>query len=251
MGEGGTVAGRIVEALIPEAGKARVADVRLGLGYSAVMLEDGRLGVAYTFGGEKREGCEVFKGLRPLASRQASEILPLLVSADPLEATLGLACANALSNSGTDNLREGDVLDHLELEPEDAVAMIGNFAPLIGGLRKRVRSLTVFELIDEATDSLRPASEALEALPRHQVALVTSTSIINHTIDGILEAARGCREVALIGASTPLLPALLSGLGITLLSGIVACRPEGVLRVVSEGGGMRQFSPHVRKVVLR
>ena len=33
-----------------------------------------------------------------------------------------------------------------------------------------------------------------------------------------------------------------------MLSGVVVTAAEEVLRVVSEGGGMRQFSPHVRKV---
>jgi hypothetical protein len=37
----------------------------------------------------------------------------------------------------------------------------------------------------------------------------------------------------------------------TMLSGVVVTQPEEVLRVVSEGGGMRQFGPHVRKVTLR
>jgi len=38
---------------------------------------------------------------------------------------------------------------------------------------------------------------------------------------------------------------------VTMLSGVVVMEPEKVLGVVSEGGGTRQFSPHVRKVTLR
>jgi hypothetical protein len=33
-----------------------------------------------------------------------------------------------------------------------------------------------------------------------------------------------------------------------MLSGVVVKGPREVLRVISEGGGMRLFSPHVRKV---
>jgi len=38
---------------------------------------------------------------------------------------------------------------------------------------------------------------------------------------------------------------------VTLLSGVVVQKPKEVLRVVSEGGGMQQFKPHIRKVSLR
>jgi uncharacterized protein (DUF4213/DUF364 family) len=61
-------------------------------------------------------------------------------------------------------------------------------------------------------------------------------------------AARSCREVAIIGASTPMLPDAFSATNVTLLSGVVVEEPKEVLRVVSEGGGMRQFKPYIRKV---
>lgn len=35
--------------LVSSAAEQRLADVRIGLGYTAVMLEDGNVGVAYTF----------------------------------------------------------------------------------------------------------------------------------------------------------------------------------------------------------
>ena len=248
---GGSVAARIVESLMDEAGRARVADVRIGLGYTAVMLEDGGLGVAYTFHREAGGGCSVFHGIRPLAGRSASDLLALLRSRDPIEAGVGLACANALANRDGSSLLDGDVLDHLDLEPEDDVGMIGYFGPLVEDIRRRVRSLTVFERVERASGLLRPAEEAAGALPRCQVALVTATSIINHTVDDLLGSAQGCREVAVLGASTPLLPEAFNGRRVTLLSGVVAGDPQEILRVVSEGGGMRQFKPYVRKVSFR
>jgi hypothetical protein len=36
-----------------------------------------------------------------------------------------------------------------------------------------------------------------------------------------------------------------------MLSGVVVLAAEEVLRVVSEGGGMRQLSPHVSKVTVK
>ena len=242
---------RIVAHLSAAAREATVAEVRIGLGYTAVLLADGRAGVAYTFRDLARGGCSVFDGLRPLAPRPATDLLALLPSRDAIEAAVGLACANALANRAEVGALEGDVLERLEVGPDDDVAMVGSFGPLVEALRSRARSLTIFERVAEPSGLLRPEGEALAALPRCQVALITATSLINHTVDALLEAARSCREVVILGASTPLLPEAFAATCVTMLSGVVVKAPYEVLRVVSEGGGMRQFSPHVRKVALR
>ena len=248
---GGSVAARIVSGLTGSAREARVSDVRVGLGYTAVRLADGRTGLAYTFRDQATGGCSVFNGIRPLSGRPAADLLALLESPDAIEAGVGLACANALTNRDEAGRLDGDILDHLDLRPEDRVGMVGHFGPLVETIRKRARSLTVFERVDQPSGLLRPHAEAETVLPHCEVALVTATSIINHTIDQLLIAARNCREVVLLGASTPLLPQAFSTERVTMLSGVVVKDPGEVLRVVSEGGGMRQFGPHVRKVTLR
>lgn len=248
---GASVAARIVSCLLDPAREARVSDVRIGLGYTAVMLADGRTGLAFTFRDQAPGGCSVFKGILPLRTRPAADLLVLLESRDAIEAGVGLACANALANQDRAACLDGDILDHLDLRPEDDVGMVGHFGPLVGPVRKRAHSLTVFERVDRPSGSLRPQQEAEAALPLCQVALITATSVINHTVDDLLKAARGCREVALLGASTPLLAEAFGGEKVTMLSGVVVREPEEVLRVVSEGGGTRQLGPHVRKVTLR
>ena len=53
-----------------------------------------------------------------------------------------------------------------------------------------------------------------------------------------------------LGPSTPLVPEVFVETPVTLLSGIVI-DDDVVLRVVSEGGSMRQLLPYVKKVNLR
>lgn len=249
--ESAGIAARIITHLHASARETRVADVRIGLGYTAVMLADDRLGVAYTFREEAKDCCSVFDALRPLVGRPASDVLHLLESPDPIAAGVGLACANALLNRDEDRFMGGDILDHLDLRSGDHVGMVGDFRPLVDKIQKRVHSLSVFERVGHPSGILRPREEAEDALPRCHVALITATSIINHTIDRLLQAAGECREVAVLGASTPLLPEAFAGERVTMLSGVVVKDPHEVLRVISEGGGMRLFSPHVRKVSLR
>jgi len=241
---------RIVSGLLGAAREADVGDVRIGLGYTAVRLAAGGTGVAYTFRDLARGGCSVFEGLRPLAGQRAADLLVLLESHDAIEAAVGLACVNALANRDRAGRLEGDVLPRLEIRREDDVAMVGHFGPLIEALGARARSLTIFERVAEPTGPLRPQEEAPAGLAQCQVALITAPSIINHTIDGLLEAARGCRQGALLGASTPLIAEAFDPGTVTLLSGVVVTAPDEVLRIVSEGGGMRQFGPHIRKVTV-
>ena len=225
----------------------RVRDVRIGLGYIAVMLEDRRTGVAYTLNRGGHGGCEVFRGARPLAGKTASELIEFLESDATLEIALGLAAANALINSRPTHALPGDVLDAVQLGPSDTVAMIGYFGPLIAPLQSRVARLDIFEEDVGRASNLLGSGEAAERLPKAHAALISSTTIVNDTLDDLLDAAGKCRDVVLLGSTTPLLPAAFEGTPVTYLSGMTVDDPEGILQVVSEGGGTRQFKPFVTK----
>jgi uncharacterized protein (DUF4213/DUF364 family) len=237
--------------ILSHAEQRLVADVRIGLGYTAVMLDDGGTGVAYTFRHSAGGGCSVFRGRIPLTSSTAADLLDCLGSADPIESAVGLATANALVNRPSAAQGEGDILDVLPVGPEDRVGMVGYFGPLVGPLEQRARELLIFERDAGRSPKVLPAHEALERLPECDVAVITSTALILGDLDGLLQAAAPCREVALVGASTPLLPAVLGPRGVTLLSGVVVTDGAGILRVVSEGGGMGLFGKRVRKVNVR
>ena len=60
---------RVKAAALPRAEGVDVADVRIGLGYMAVQLDNGWAGVAYTFLDEASGGCSVYRHIRPLAGR--------------------------------------------------------------------------------------------------------------------------------------------------------------------------------------
>lgn len=245
-----TIAGKIKEVLMPIARGVGVRDVRIGLIYTAVMLEDGRTGLAFTFHQGRRAECSLLKSLYPLRGRDAADLVALLEAPEQVERAVGLATANALSNSLHGGAWEGDFLGMLDIRPGDQVGMVGLFAPVLPRLRERTSSILIFEQNPgpwrEA--DLLPEEDAYRLLPWCEVALVTSTSLVNHTIDRLLAAAQNCREVVLLGASTPLVPEALAGTSVTLLSGIIVLEPEEILRTVSEAGGTRSFKGHVRKV---
>lgn len=244
----GSIAARLVKTAQARAKDATVQDVRIGLGYTAVALSNDRGGVAFTFRDTAQGCCSAHDRTPPLTGRPAGELVTLLASSDPIEAAVGLATANALTNRDADGFLEGDVLDHLDVGPTDDVGMVGHFRPMVDALKERARSLTIYERVAAPRGQVRPAKQALVELPGVQIALITATSLLNHTLDELLQAANSCRQIAILGASTPLVPDVFIGTGVTLLSGVIVEDPSAVLRVVSEGGGVRQLRPHVRKV---
>lgn len=248
------IAQKIKELLMPEARKTAIKDVRIGLTYTAVLLENDQAGVALTFHEGVRRGCDIFTGLLPLAGRKASELLPLLDSAYTIEMAVALATANALANTMRESLLEGDIMDYIHIIPEDTVGMVGYSAPLVHRLKKKTSSILIFEQnkqqLKQKQDDLLPEEDAYRLLPQCQVAIITSTSILNHTADNILDAARSCREIALLGASTPLLPDAFAGTPTSILSGVVVSKAREILQIVSEGSGTRFFKKNVIKVNL-
>ncbi|MHB0979839.1 MAG: Rossmann-like domain-containing protein [Thermoleophilia bacterium] len=237
--------------LVSTATEQRIADLRVGSRYTAVMLEDGNVGVAYTFRENAAADPPVLAGLQSPVGRTTMEILQYLQSDDGLERTVGLAVANALANRRGAGQHEADILHVLSVGFLDRVGMVGYFGPLVAPLEKRVRELVIFERDTARSERVLPAEEALEELPRCDVALITATALIFGDLDGLLEAAAGCREVVLVGASTPLVPAVFGPRGVTLLSGVTVTDGPGILQVVSDGGGMGAFGEGIRKVNLR
>jgi hypothetical protein len=240
----------ICDALVPAAGGHSVADVRVGLGYTAVQLDDGRCGLAYTLRDQIGEGCCVIQAAGTLSGRAAADLAAWVKSADPVLAAVGLATLNALIDPPPDVV-EGDLMALLDAGPGDVIGMAGYFGPLIEPLRSRGRELHIFERRPDAMSGVRPESEAVMILPRCQVVVLSATALLNRTLDALLDLCGNAREIAILGPSTPLLPQVFAPRGVTLLSGVQVIDPGRVLRFVSEGGGTRQFGRSVRKLTLR
>ena len=79
---------------------------------------------------------------------------------------------------------------------------------------------------------------------------MTATTLLNGTVDEILDAAAGCPRIVMLGPSTPLSPEVFARTPVSRLSGVVVADAEGVRLTVSEGGGTRMFMPFVKKVNL-
>jgi uncharacterized protein (DUF4213/DUF364 family) len=240
----------IVEQMLPFAKGHTAADIRIGLGYTGVRLSDGNCGLAYTLHESEYESCCVIPEAGRLTGRKVSELVSWLKLSDTTACAVGLAAVNAIL-APTVKAAEADVLGLLPVHSDDSVGMIGFFGPLVNPLRERVKSLHIFERRPDPDSGILPESAAREILPKCQVAVISATAILNQTIDGLLDLCKKAREVAILGPSTPFLPEVFGRHGVTMLSGLRVVDPNSVLRIVSEGGGTRQFGRAIRKLTLR
>jgi uncharacterized protein len=225
-------------------------DIRIGLGYTAVLLEDGRCGLGFTLHEKEYESCCVIPDAGRLAGRRALELIPWMKSPDVTACAVGLATLNAIITP-PDSAIESDILDLLPVRREDTVGMIGYFGPLVEPLKKQTRALHIFERKPDPEYGILPEAATQDLLPQCQVVIMSATTLLNHTIDGLLDLSKKAREIAVLGPSTPFLPEIFIRYGVTMLSGLHVADPAKVLQIVSEGGGTRQFGRAVRKLSLR
>lgn len=226
-----------------------VEDVRIGLGYVGVALEGGGLGVAAVLRGELAGGCTTFPGAGTLRGRQAWELLSFLVSGrNTLQKAIGLAAANALIEP--DNAEEGDSIDLMNLTSRDRVAMIGLFRPLVKRIRTTGAELDIIER-DESRIPLQSAGKTSDLLARCTVAIITATSLLNDTLDGILRDLGAPRHVVILGPSTPLCMEVFNDSPVTHLGGSIVGDRERLMQIISEGGGTPEMRPCLRFVNMR
>lgn len=243
---------RLYEHLSGPAADRYVSDARIGLGYTVVVLDNGLTGLAYTPHREMHTGCSVFPGFMPVKHSRASDFLKLILSDYFIETAVGLATANALAGGFPDTrCTFGDVLEIAELTPDDVVGMVGHFAPMEGLIRKKAKELVIFEQIDAPRGRMVPSKEISRRLPECTVSIITATTLINHSFKKIMPFAGNCREVILLGASTPMLAEVFSNTPITCLSGARVTDVAEILRIVSFGGGTRMFKNCIQKLNLR
>ncbi|NQU04452.1 MAG: DUF364 domain-containing protein [Calditrichaeota bacterium] len=240
---------KIIEALAESASGHRLDDVRIGLRYTGVRLDDGSIGVSYNF--PENRGCDgiAFPGQSELKGREASEVLSWLISENQINRSLALAVANGLTAYRKTESINGDIRKIAQIKSGDRVTMVGYFRSIADDLSEFC-DLKVYDKKAKPGLTHKNLLPAEDGLRDCDVALITATAFLNGTIESLLEAASNCREVAILGPSTPLVPEAFVETPVTLLSGVFT-QNEEVLRVISEGGGMQSFRRYIQKANFR
>lgn len=232
---------RIIDDLIASLkGDAPLREVWVCAFWTAVVLDDGRCGLASTLRPDEPQ-CAGPAPLVPRAGHlleySALELAEYAKSERPLEASIGLAAMNALL--------EVDESRCVELNAEEVilkegagrkVAIVGHF-PFTPRVKEAAEKVWVLEKRPVGGDL--PAEMAAEVLPQADVAAITGTSFINHTFEGLVKLCRPDALVIVLGPTTPFSPVLFD-YGVDVISGSKVVDAEAVLRYISQGATFKQ-----------
>ena len=240
----------ICQHVLGRAAGHTAADIRVGLGYTAVSLDDGHCGLAFTLHDKDYESCTVVAEAGSLAGRKASELVSWITQEDETACAIGLAAVNALVEPPRGAVAL-DILEQLPVGLEDTVGMIGYFGPLVSSIQKAAKMLHIFERQAIPELGVLPETATVDLLPQCTVVVMSATTLLNRTIDGLLDLCKAAREIAILGPSTPFVLEPFRKRGVTILSGVEVVDSARVLRVVSEAGGTRSFGSAIRKLTIR
>ena len=261
----------VVAALGPELAQTlRIERAVLGVFFTGVKLSNGVGGLCATPIKSVPEAvcCPSSAMAMPvpgkIAGRNAVQWLQDLYRPQDLRRALAIATLNALVE--TLWLRDGpppgargqagDAFDALGIAPGQRVVLVGAFVPYMRELRKRGQSFGVLELDlstlrpDERVFHI-PQERAAQAIAEADVLITTGTTLINGTLDGLLQHLRPGAQAAVVGPTATLWPAPFARRGTTVVGGTRVTDVDALLDLLSEGGsGYHFFGKSVERVSL-
>lgn len=194
-------------------------------------------GLAATRALGNTHGQEQVRDVGRLHQKSVRELAKLAYSTQPLEAAIGVAAINSVLEVDDTRAVEINASEVLTSRGRGKnVALIGHFH-FIQQLRQSAKNLWVIE--QHPAEDEYPAEAAAELLPQADVAAITGSALVNHTLDGLLSFCKPHATIMLLGPSTPLSPVLFDH-GVTILSGTRVVDENAVLRTVSQGASFRQ-----------
>lgn len=254
---------RLVELLTPVVPAARIVGVTIGPHWTCVEVEledsgERRCGLSSSIGlADAAADATVLPRARdtedtgdtPVVGSPVSTVLSHIGnSRRPRAASVAVAAVNAALPDPPDAAERNAEEELAALGAGRRVAMVGHF-PFVSRLRRRVGRLDVIERRPRAGD--HPESAAADIIPTADVVAITSMTIENGSIDGLLALCPPQAAVMLLGPSTPLAPAVFDA-GIDILSGTIVTNCDGVRAAVPAAGSLRAIKhAGVRLVSMR
>ncbi len=238
---------KLIDDLLAVVPDGETESVTIGMHWTAVVMDvagERRCGLASTLMGNLPHGEVDVPQAGKLEQMSGRELAALAATDNLTLRSIGVAAINALLPPLPDRWVERNA-EHVIAEAGQGktVALVGHF-PFIANLRTQVGQLFVLE--QNPGPGEYPAEAAADLVPQADVLAITSMTLLNGTLDGLLALRKPGAQVLLLGPSTPLHP-LLFEYGVEMLSGAMVTAVSPVLHVIQQGGVFRQ----VRKAGVR
>lgn len=243
----------------------RIADVRIGVHMTAILLSDGSTGIAAT-GMESRtpgkRNNRYFGDLSPgkITGCTVSSLFGQQVAHQALPC-LRIAALNAISSTlisrGSYEVMENkDPIDLIDLTAKKTITLVGAFQSYIRRIIPTGNKLQVLELNEDALANDQkalyiPGSQYREALAISDVVIITGYTLVNGTIDSLLEAVADGTVVVVVGPSGNLLPDVLFANKVSMIGATRVTDQQKLFRVVEQGGsGFHLFEHCAQKICI-
>ncbi len=231
----------LIRDTLPKLKNKNIEEVRIGLSFTAVQIDDGSCGLASAAHPQDISSCSVLDEAGSLKGRSAEDLVAMALPGNPVTTGIALATVNAVLNT-TNNPDPG--LEKCVDIDGAVIGLVGHIAPLVPLLESRAKKLYIFDRRPLPAPVLSE-ERASELLPECDVAIFTSQTLVNGTVDDLLGMVSG--EIVMMGPTTPMWAGFVQ-YGISYLFGRQVINADAVLDIVSQGGGTRRFSPYTKKI---
>jgi uncharacterized protein (DUF4213/DUF364 family) len=222
----------------------------LGLGYTAVTLSDGGIGLSYTHF-EDKKSCLLLNKHIDYEQQPAIQLLEKIRSDHPVERSMALALVNALNYKDAleypEDKKNQFMFDQFNIGRGTRAAMVGFIGPLVDLLKQKKAAV---EVLDRSRDMGQKEDFYTKLGNWADVLLLTSTSILNNTTEEILQNVSEKVKTAMLGPSTPMVATAFEHLPVHMLAGTVPIDKENVLKAIRHGMGTPVLQKFSRKSYL-
>jgi hypothetical protein len=220
--------------------------------FAAVELDSGAVGLGYVLLDDTLAALAGIDGQR-LAGSDALALAGRGRDGQGAERLLGFATLNALARQvlQQEGRVPGDAPDSiggLDPQPGDHVGMVGFFPPLVQPVAASGARLTVVELRAELAGAHPGFQITLDpaALQGCNKVLMTSTVLLNDSLDRMLAQCTAAQRVVMIGPGAGVLPEPLFARGVGAVGGVWVVDGPALCAAVRSGAPWGQ---HVRKTL--
>jgi uncharacterized protein (DUF4213/DUF364 family) len=243
----------------------------VGLFFTGVKLSNGAGGLCFTPLRSIPESvcCPTSAQTMPLSGKlKGTPALPFaeeMLAGSALKKAIGIATLNALSMTCWQmrppvaySIKTGmDAMDEVAIPNDAFVMVVGAIVPTLKALKRRGQPFGILELNpsvlkpNEMPYYIAPA-QAAERLAQADLLIVTGTTLINDTLEGLLKQRKKGAKVVVMGPTASGLPKAFFRRGVSVLGGVRVNDPDRVLDVISEAGsGYHFFEKGADRIVIQ
>jgi uncharacterized protein (DUF4213/DUF364 family) len=209
--------------------------------FMALALEGGAGGVSYLLLPDS--SAKEYRLLKPQSfiGTHPEQYVECFASGDPIQNMLGLACINVICQHVMricDCVPDAaiDSLGLMHIEDGDRVGMVGFFPPLLKYMQNRNVELIIVEENQQLVERYPKLHVTLDAseLNSCNKVLCTSTTLLNDTLDDVLQQCTNAQHISVLGPTAGYFPDPLFDRGIHVLGGRFVSDGMLLLKLIAE-----------------